>query len=660
MVHCPDPLGERLALMWHSHFATSNEKVRDFRAMIRQNALFREHARAPFGELLGRMAGDPALLVYLDAQANRKERPNENLARELMELFTLGVGHYTEADIKEAARALTGWEPGRPAENEVRAMMGPPLEQQWVRYSPRRHDDSEKTVFGRRERWSGEDLVKILLEQPATAERLAWRISTEFLGEGVATQAELSALAEGLRATRLDVGKAVARVLRSERFFADDSAGRRVPGPVEWAVAAARRFLSLDPPPRPLRLAEWAARMGQSLYYPPNVGGWPGGRAWLSPPLALLGRANLAADLVAGRLARPAGAPLDLLGLARRAARPELYRNPKRIGELGGDGRRPSVVPSVRSPPLVNAGRTWRRPLVPGRESSRTQRTGTPERRGVRVRRPRMFPAGGSARAAIPATSFPVPGAEVSSGSPRLRCGVARPSRTQGVRGKPARPSRTLACPPFCGPGAVRVGSIATGVASGRLRKASAGRRTHLPDVAQHQRHPHVQQPQQRVLRAGSEARLVHWSVARFHRKPTSVGLLHPLVRRWLQRPAEGIHQRFPPMPASFAATVTARDAYGEPRLPPRGIGHRVPPPAALLPGGEDTTARGTPRVVGRQSSQPLDRREASPVHAHQLRRVASSTGAIVTASAPSAVTWWRPLASSCKAGRYSRTIVTT
>src|SRR5262249_45721222 len=105
-------------------------------------------------------------------------------------------------------------------------------------------------------------------------------------------------------------------VLGSEGFFADDTAGRRVSGPVEWAVSAVRRFLPLDPEPSPLRLGEWAARMGQSLYYPPNVGGWPGGRAWLSP-LAVLSRANLAADLVSGRLAAPSGPPLDVFGLAR-------------------------------------------------------------------------------------------------------------------------------------------------------------------------------------------------------------------------------------------------------------------------------------------------------------------------------------------------------
>jgi uncharacterized protein (DUF1800 family) len=318
MLHGPDPLGERLALLWHNHFATSNEKVANSPAMLRQSALLREYGRAPFGELLSRLARDPAVLVYLDAPANRKEHPNENLARELLELFTLGVGHYTEADVKEAARALTGWEIDGATDNYTRLLKG--LRPEKCVYAAGRHDDGEKTILGRRGRWSGDDLVKILLDQPATADRLAWRSTSEFLGEGVATREELAALAEGLRATGLDVGKAVARVLRSERFFADDTAGRRVSGPVEWAVAAARRFLPLDPPPSLVRLAEWAARMGQALYDPPNVGGWPGGRAWLSP-LALLGRANLAADLVSGRLAQPAAAPLDLLGLARRHGR---------------------------------------------------------------------------------------------------------------------------------------------------------------------------------------------------------------------------------------------------------------------------------------------------------------------------------------------------
>ena len=211
---------------------------------------------------------------------------------------------------------MTGWVFEGALDNDQRALSGQSLERH-LRYSASHHDNGEKTVLARRGRWSGDDLVRLLLDQPATADRLAWRIASEFLGEGVATPEERAALAEELRTSGLDIGAAVARVLRSERFFADDTVGRRVPGPVEWAVAAVRRFLPLDPPPSLVRLAEWSARMGQGLFYPPNVGGWPGGRAWLSP-LALLGRANLAADLIAGRLARPAGKPLDLLGLALR------------------------------------------------------------------------------------------------------------------------------------------------------------------------------------------------------------------------------------------------------------------------------------------------------------------------------------------------------
>src|SRR5262249_27138418 len=155
-----------------------------------------------FAKLLGRMVRDPALLVYLDGQANRKGQPNENLARELMELFTLGVGNYSEKDVKEAARALTGWGIDGAPDNYTRLLKG--LSPERCTYPPGRHDDGEKTVRGWRGRWSEGDLVKILLDQPATADRLAWRITGEFLGEGVATREELAALADGLRKTGLD------------------------------------------------------------------------------------------------------------------------------------------------------------------------------------------------------------------------------------------------------------------------------------------------------------------------------------------------------------------------------------------------------------------------------------------------------------------------
>jgi uncharacterized protein (DUF1800 family) len=296
-----DPLGERLTLLWHNHFATSNAKVRDLGAMHRQNALFRRLARAPFGELLREVVHDPALLLWLDGSANRKGHPNENLARELLELFTLGVGHYTEGDVREAARALTGWEVTSAGEFAER---------------PAGHDDGTKTLLGRTGRWTGDDLVRILLEQPATAERLAWRLCDLLMGEGAVDAAARSVLAAGLRAHDLDIGWGVATVLRSRAFFAAANLGTRVPGPVEYVVGAVRALGLVRPVPSGLVLGEWAALLGQDLFAPPNVGGWPGGRAWLTTQ-GLVGRANYAAALAAGELWADGVAP-DLLGLARR------------------------------------------------------------------------------------------------------------------------------------------------------------------------------------------------------------------------------------------------------------------------------------------------------------------------------------------------------
>jgi hypothetical protein len=300
MLFGPDPLTERLTLLWHNHFATGNDKVRDVAAMRRQNETFRELARAPFGQLLGRAVRDPALLLYLDAPANRKGKPNENLARELMELFTLGLGPYTEADVKEAARALTGWSV---ADGEFRE-------------DPAQHDPGEKTLLGRKGRWRGADLVKMLLDHPATARRLAARLCELFLGEGAVSADGVKVLASGLRAHDLDVGWAVETVLRSAAFFAEANLGTRVRGPVEYVIGSARALELFDPPPDTLLLADWSARLGQDLFYPPNVGGWPGGRAWISTQ-AMIGRANYAAALVEGRrVGRPT--PLDPLALARR------------------------------------------------------------------------------------------------------------------------------------------------------------------------------------------------------------------------------------------------------------------------------------------------------------------------------------------------------
>ena len=292
MLFGPDPLGERLALLWHNHFATSNVKVNDLAAMRRQNELFRKHGRGRFGTLLTEVAHDPALLVWLDASANRKEHPNENLARELMELFTVGIGNYTEADVRESARALTGWTVRNGAFAEVAG----------------RHDPGEKNILGRKGAWRGDDLLRILVEHQATSRRLATRICQQFMGEGAVGPAEIASLAEGLRRHQLDIGWAVGTVLRSQTFFADGNIGKRVREPVEFVVGAARALETFEPAPSTLVLADWAARLGQDLFYPPNVFGWPGGREWITTRSAI-GRTNYAADLTGG---------FDGLGLARR------------------------------------------------------------------------------------------------------------------------------------------------------------------------------------------------------------------------------------------------------------------------------------------------------------------------------------------------------
>jgi uncharacterized protein (DUF1800 family) len=302
MLFTPDPLGERLTLMWHNHFATSNRKVKNLKQMQQQNDVLRRLARAPFGELLSGVVRDPAMLVWLDADKNLADHPNENLGRELMELFTLGVGHYSEDDVQQAARALTGWKV---------------VADQW-RADAAGHDDGEKTILGVTQKFTGDDLLKLLVDQPAAAQRLAWRICDTLMGEKVVDRAAIDALAAGLREHDLNIGWAVETVLRSRRFFADENLRSRVIGPPEYVVGAVRALECFRPTPSTLLLADWMSRMGQDLFYPPNVGGWSQGRAWLSSG-AIIARANFASALVTGRLMADAQPP-DFTALVDKQA----------------------------------------------------------------------------------------------------------------------------------------------------------------------------------------------------------------------------------------------------------------------------------------------------------------------------------------------------
>ena len=237
--------------------------------------------RAAFGEVLSAALREPALLSYLDAPANRKGHPNENLARELMELFTLGIGNYSETDVKEAARALTGWT----------------IEEGVFVEATAGRDDGEKTILGKKGKWTGSDFVKMLAEQPATAKRIAWRLCDTFFGEKAVPKEALEQLAEELFLRKLNLGWAVATILRSQLFFAEANIRTRISSPAEFVIGTARALEMFDPAPSTLELADWCGRLGQDLFEPPNVGGWPGGRSWISPRTMIV-RANFISALL--------------------------------------------------------------------------------------------------------------------------------------------------------------------------------------------------------------------------------------------------------------------------------------------------------------------------------------------------------------------------
>ncbi len=300
------PLVERLTLLWHNHFATSNDKVQDVSAMFEQNDIFRRLGRGPFRELLQAVVKHRAMLIWLDANANRKEHPNENLARELMELFTLGEGEYTERDVKEAARCLTGWT----------------LRQQRFVFIEELHDSGEKTVLGRTSKFQGDDLLDHLLEQDATARRIAWRLGELFFGEGVLDDAASESLAQGLKKNRLDIAWGIETILRSQLFFSDANIRSRVMSPVEFVIGTVRSLEISSDPPSTLLLATELRRLGQDLFHPPNVFGWSEGRSWVHTR-SMIAKERFVTQLVSGQLHPPGHAPFDLLELGQRLGRGE-------------------------------------------------------------------------------------------------------------------------------------------------------------------------------------------------------------------------------------------------------------------------------------------------------------------------------------------------
>jgi uncharacterized protein (DUF1800 family) len=291
MLYGPDPLREKLTLFWHGHFATSNRKVQSLAFMLRQNELFRRRAFDGFGDLLNDVYADPAMLVWLDGGNSKKEKPNENFAREFLELFTLGLGHYTEQDIRQAARAFTGW---------VDEHQGgfPPRHQ--FHHDRAQFDDGEKTFLKQAGPWQAADIVRITLEQPACAEFLCRKLYRFFMSETPEPSAEILApLAEELRAHGYSIGHVVGIVLRSRHFYGQAAYRARLKGPVEFSAGLVRVLEVPRPDVNLLALAVACERQGQELFYPPNVKGWDGGRTWLSST-TMLERGNWVSDIVWG------------------------------------------------------------------------------------------------------------------------------------------------------------------------------------------------------------------------------------------------------------------------------------------------------------------------------------------------------------------------
>ena len=286
MIFTPHPLAERMTLAWHGHYATGNQKVDDDARMLDQNLALRELWRARASRLHLRMLRDPAMLVWLDGVESSRERPNENLGREFLELFALGEGNYTEGDVKAAARALTGW---RRQHGDGRG---------GVRFEPDEHDPGEKALFGATGPWGVEDVVRIATARPAAAHHLARRLYRTFVADTEdPPPGLLDPLAGAMRVDGdVDVARGIERVLRSRLFFSPWCRGKRVKGPVEFAVGALLACERFAPPFDPVDLEARLSRMGQRLLYPPTVAGWPGGLDWLRGP-TLIARANFAAAL---------------------------------------------------------------------------------------------------------------------------------------------------------------------------------------------------------------------------------------------------------------------------------------------------------------------------------------------------------------------------
>jgi uncharacterized protein (DUF1800 family) len=260
MVHGNAPLREKMAFFWHGHFA-----CREINIFYQQHLLdiIRRNALGNFGDLLREVSKSASMLSFLNNQQNRKQKPNENFAREVMELFTMGRGNYTENDIKEAARAFTGW--------------GFNLAGEFV-FRKNFHDAGPKTVLGKTGNFDGDDVLGILLENPQTARFITTKIYRFFVHEKIDEQ-KVVWLSNRFHKNNYDIKKLLEDIFVSDWFYADENIGAKIKSPIEL-LAGVRRLLPMEFEHEEVQLL-YQRLLGQVLFYPPNVAGWPGGKNWI-------------------------------------------------------------------------------------------------------------------------------------------------------------------------------------------------------------------------------------------------------------------------------------------------------------------------------------------------------------------------------------------
>ena len=292
MTFSANGLAEKMSLFWHNRFATSYAKVRSVEHMANQHDLMRRHALGSFRELLQGMTRDVAMLIWLDGNSNRKRHPNENFARELMELFSLDVGNYTERDIQEAARAFSGWH----VRNDAF----------W--FNRLQHDDGQKSVLGSTGPWGGRDVVDLCLGHSACPRFLAQQLYEAFVSPDV-PHAVLDALAERITVHDYQIRPVLQELLGSELFFEPGVRHTLIKSPLDLVVGSLR---TLQIRPNLDNVVPVLRELGQDVFEPPTVKGWEGGRLWISSA-TMLHRANMAADLAYGERLGKLSDPLRFL-----------------------------------------------------------------------------------------------------------------------------------------------------------------------------------------------------------------------------------------------------------------------------------------------------------------------------------------------------------